>query len=86
MKWGREDNEMEDTNTKSSYSKHKLEQKHGTFYTVILLISIYPHVIISYLYLIHTEEYYSYIARHENISLSPKPQGGCWESQSAGTF
>lgn len=34
-----------------------------------------------YLYLIHTEKYYSYIARQENTSLSPKPPGGFWVSR-----
>lgn len=51
MKLGREDDEMEDTNTKSSYSTSKFEQKHGTFYIVILPISIYPHLSIYILFI-----------------------------------
>lgn len=44
-----------------------------------LFLSTHIYLFISYLYLIHTEKYYSYIARHENTSPSPKPRGGCWE-------
>lgn len=42
---------MEDTNTKISYSKSKIEQKHGSFYTVIILISVYPHLSIYILFI-----------------------------------
>lgn len=44
-----------------------------------LFLSTHIYLFISYLYLIHTEKYYSYTARHENIPLSPELHGCCWE-------
>lgn len=51
-----------------------------------LFLPTHIYLFISYLYLIHTEKYYSYRARHENTSLSLKPQEGCWEFSSCRHF